>query len=150
MCNELDQQIRQVTQRSAEGVVDALCAGVGHNLGSQTRQQPTQRLRAMTLQAEEVLELADHPFYDLALAGGPAAIRLRPCPWGVVFRGGRNERSVNFHPAPLPLDPREALVGQVRSVAVGGYEGLPDGPLVGGRRGQTEGAYHALGIYHQG
>jgi hypothetical protein len=41
MCNELDQQVRQMTQRSAEGVVDPLCAGVGHNLGSQTRQQPS-------------------------------------------------------------------------------------------------------------
>src|SRR5215211_3265505 len=61
MCNELDQQICQMTQRSAEGVVDALCASVGHNLGGQTRQQPSQRLRTMTLQAEEVLELANHP-----------------------------------------------------------------------------------------
>ena len=33
---------------------------------------------------------------------------------------------------------------------VSGYEGLSDGPLVGGRGGQEEGAYHALGIYHRG
>ena len=33
MCNELDQQVRQVAQRSAEGVVDLLCAGVGRDLG---------------------------------------------------------------------------------------------------------------------
>ena len=65
---DLDQQVRQVTQRSAKGVVDALCAGVGHNLGGQTRQQPSQRLRTMTLQAEEVLELANHLLDDLALA----------------------------------------------------------------------------------
>jgi len=63
MCNELDQQVRQATQRSAEGVVDALCAGVGHDLGGQTPQQPSQRLRTMTLQAEEVFELAYDPFY---------------------------------------------------------------------------------------
>ena len=64
----LNQQVRQVAQRSAEGVVDALGAGVGHDLGGQTRQQPAQRLRAVTLQAEEVLELADNPLDDLALA----------------------------------------------------------------------------------
>jgi hypothetical protein len=113
MSNELDQQVRQVTQRSAEGVVDPLCTGVGHDLGGQTRQQPSQRLGTVALQAEEVLELADHPFYDLAFARGPAPIGLRPRPAGVVFWGGRNERAVNLHPQPLPLDPCEALVGQV-------------------------------------
>ena len=68
MCNELDQQVRQVTQRSAEGIVDRLCAGVGCDLGGQTRQQPSQRLGAVALQTEEVFELAYDPFYDLALA----------------------------------------------------------------------------------
>src|SRR5215217_1932337 len=58
MCNELYEQIRQVAQRSAERVVDLLCAGVGRDLGGQARQQPSQRLRTMTLQREEVLELA--------------------------------------------------------------------------------------------
>src|SRR5918992_6311870 len=53
MCNDLDQQVRQMTQRSAEGIVDPLCAGVGHDLGCQRRQQPSQRLRTMTLQAKE-------------------------------------------------------------------------------------------------
>src|SRR5215208_2304555 len=130
MCNELYEQIRQVAQRSAERVVDLLCAGVGRDLGGQARQQPSQRLRTMTLQREEVLELAYDPFYDLALARGPAPIGLRPRPAGVVFRGGRNERSVKLHPQPLPLEPREALVGQVRSVAVGSYEGVAYGPLV--------------------
>src|SRR5215213_471499 len=129
MCNELYEQVRQATQRSAEGVVDALCAGVGHDLGGQAPQQPSQRLRTMTLQAEEVLELADHPFYDLAFATGPARIGLRPRPAGVVFRGGRNEHAVNLQPHPLPLDPREALVGQVGPVAVGSYEGVGYGPL---------------------
>src|SRR5215213_4868521 len=85
MCNELYEQVRQATQRSAEGVVDALCAGVGHDLGGQAPQQPSQRLRTMTLQAEEVLELADHPFDDLAFARGPAPIGRRPRPPGVVF-----------------------------------------------------------------
>jgi hypothetical protein len=74
-----------MTQRSAEGVVNALCAGVGHDLGGQTRQQPTQRLGTVALQREEVLELAYDPFYDLALARGPAPIGLRPRPVEVVF-----------------------------------------------------------------
>jgi hypothetical protein len=34
-------------------------------------------------------------------------------------------------------------------VKVRGYERLPDRPLVGGRRGKTESAYHALRVYHQ-
>jgi hypothetical protein len=45
-----------------------LSAGVGCDLGSQTYQQPTERLRSVALQAEEVLELADHPLDDLALS----------------------------------------------------------------------------------
>src|SRR5215208_3984329 len=73
------------------------------------------------------------PSIDLAFARGPAPIGLRPRPAGVAFRGGRNERTVNLQPHPLPLYPREALVGQAGSVAVGSYEGFPYGPLVGGR-----------------
>jgi hypothetical protein len=53
---DLDQQVRQVAQGSAEGVVDPLSAGVGRNLGRQTRQQPAEGLRPMALQREEVLE----------------------------------------------------------------------------------------------
>jgi hypothetical protein len=68
MCNELDQQICQVAEQSIEGVVDALSTGVCRNLGRQTCQQPAEGLRSMTLQAEEVLELTDHPLDDLALA----------------------------------------------------------------------------------
>ena len=41
MCNELYEQIRQVTQWSAEGVVDPLSAGVCRDLGCQARQQPS-------------------------------------------------------------------------------------------------------------
>jgi hypothetical protein len=68
MCNELYEQVRQVAQRSTEGVVDPLSAGVCRDLGGQARQQPSQRLGAVTLQREEVLELAYDPLYDLALA----------------------------------------------------------------------------------
>src|SRR5215217_4914149 len=137
MCNELYEQIRQVAQRSAERVVDLLCAGVGRDLGGQARQQPPQRLRTMTLQREEVLELAYDPFYDLALARGPAPIGLRPRSAGVALRGGRHQRPLDLHPKALPLYPRKAFVGQVGIVTIGGYEGLPYGPLVGGCGGQT-------------
>src|SRR5919112_1433986 len=150
MCNELHEQIRQMSQRSAEGVVDPLSTGIGRDLGRQTSQQPSQRLRPVVLQAEEVLELADYPLDDLALACGPSAIRFRPSPAGVVLRGGRHQRPVDLLPAPLPLDTRETLVGQVCVVAVVSHEGVAYGPLVGGGRSQEEGAYHALGVHHQG
>jgi hypothetical protein len=105
MRNYLNQQVRQVTQRSAEGVVHPLGARVRRDLGGQTRKQPSQRLGTVALQAEEVLELSDHPFYDLAFARGPAPIGLRPRPAGVVLGGGRHQRPVDLHPAPLPLEP---------------------------------------------
>ena len=68
MCNELNEQVRQMAQRSAEGVVYPLGARVRCDLGGQTRKQTSQRLGAVTLQGEEILELAYDPFYDLALA----------------------------------------------------------------------------------
>src|SRR5215211_1692586 len=45
MCNELDQQVRQVTKRPAERSVHSLGAGIRCDLGRQARQQPAQRLR---------------------------------------------------------------------------------------------------------
>ena len=86
MRNELDQQVRKVAQRSAKGVVDALAAGVRGDLRCQTSQQPTQRLRTVTLQSEEVFELAYDPFYDLALSRRPSAIRLRRSAFGHALR----------------------------------------------------------------
>ncbi len=56
MCNELDQQVCQVAERSTEGVVDPLSTGVGRNLGRKARQQPAEGLGSVVLQAEEVLE----------------------------------------------------------------------------------------------
>src|SRR5215203_2266781 len=150
MRNYLNQQVRQVAQRSAEGVVYPLGARVGRDLGGQTRKQTSQRLGPVALQREEVLELAYDPLDDLALARGPSPIDLRPGPAGVVVGGGSNECPVLLQPTPLPLYPGEALVGQVCVVEVGGYEGLPDRALVGGGHGQTEGSDDALGVYHQG
>jgi hypothetical protein len=60
MCNELDQQVCQVAERSTEGIVDPLSTGVCGNLGRQARQQPGEGLGAVALQAEEVLQLAYH------------------------------------------------------------------------------------------
>src|SRR5829696_5876759 len=74
MCNELDQEIRQVGQRATKRVVDPLSAGVSRDLGRQASQQPLKSLRSVAFQREEVLELADHPFDDLAPARGPAPI----------------------------------------------------------------------------
>jgi hypothetical protein len=68
MRKELDQQVRQVTKRPAERSVDSLGAGIRCDLGRQASQQPAQRLRSVALYTEEVPQLADHPFYDLALA----------------------------------------------------------------------------------
>jgi len=68
MCNELDQQICQVAERPTERVVDPLSTGVGRNLGRKARQQAVEGLGTMALQSEEVLQLADHPLDDLALA----------------------------------------------------------------------------------
>src|SRR5215208_4992204 len=150
MCNELDQQVRQVTKRSAQRSVDSLGAGIRCDLGRQARQQPAQRLRPMALHAEEVLQLADHPFYDLALAGRPTTIGLRPRPAGVVVRGGGHQSPVLLQPAPLPLHPRKPFVCQIRFVTVAGHEGVCYGPLVGGGRGQPEGGDDAPRIDHQG
>src|SRR5829696_847277 len=82
MCNEPYEQVLQVAQRSAERVFDRLGASVGRNLCCQARQQPSQRLGAVALQTEEVLELADDPYYDLALASrGPASISTLGLYW---------------------------------------------------------------------
>src|SRR5918995_3157414 len=118
MCNELDQEICQLTQWSSDGVVDPLNAGVGRDLRRQARQQPSQRFGAVALQSEEVLELADHPFHDLALARSPSPIGLRPRPAGVVVGGGGHQSPVLLKPAPLPLHPRKPFVGQIRLVTV--------------------------------
>jgi hypothetical protein len=106
---DLDQQIRQVAQGSAEGVVDPLSAGVGRNLGRQTRQQPYQRLGPVALQGEEILQLPDHALDDLPLARSPASVGLRPSPAGIVVGGGGHQRPVFLKPAPLPLEACKAL-----------------------------------------
>jgi hypothetical protein len=63
MCNELQQEVGQLTYRSTQGIVEPLGAGVGRDLGRQASQQPLKGLRPVALQREEVLQLVDHPFY---------------------------------------------------------------------------------------
>src|SRR5215207_6328287 len=109
MCNELNEQVRQMAQRSAEGVVYPLGARVRCDLGGQTRKQTSQRLGPVALQGEEILELADHPLDDLPLARGPSPIGLRPGPAGVVVGGGGHQSPVALQPVSLPLESREAL-----------------------------------------
>ena len=50
------------------------------------------------------------------------------------------------HQQPLHGYPREAFVGQVGFVAVGGHEGFPYGPLVRGRGGKTESCDYAVRV----
>src|ERR687889_2650483 len=76
----------------------------------------------MALHTEEVLQLADHPFYDLTLAGRPTTIGLRPRPPGVVVGGCGHQSPVFLQPAPLPLHPRKPFVCQIRFVTVAGHE----------------------------
>ena len=80
----------------------------------------------------------------------PPAIGLRPCPAGVLVRGGGHQRPVLLKPATLPLPPREPFVRQVGLVTIPSHEGFPYGPLVGGRRSQPEVANHPIGIHHEG
>lgn len=59
MCDESDQQVRQMTQRSAQGGVDPLGAGIRSDLGGQTRQQSLEGLRPVALQGPDApVELA--------------------------------------------------------------------------------------------
>ncbi len=45
--------------------------------------------------------------------------------------------------------PGEPLVGQVGTVSIGGYEGIPYRPLVRGGASETEGAHYAFRVDHQ-
>jgi hypothetical protein len=106
----LDQQVRQLTQRPTEGVVHALSAGVGRDLGGQTCQQPGEGLRSMTLQREEVLEswqITPSTIWRFPSEASPTAIGLRPCPARVLVGGGGHQSPEDLQPAPLPLHPRE-------------------------------------------
>jgi hypothetical protein len=102
MHNRSDQEIREVAQGPAEQGVEPLPERVGCQLGGQAGEQTAQRLRAVALQGEEVLQLRDHLLDDLPLARRPTPILFWPCPPGVVLRGGRHQRSVDLQPTSLP------------------------------------------------
>jgi len=97
MCNELDQQACQMAQLPAERLIDPLCAGECRNHGGEACQHPAQGLGSVALQAEEVLELADHPLDDLPLASGPPAI-------------GQVHQYSSFTPATLSISQHSYIV----------------------------------------
>jgi hypothetical protein len=103
----------------------------------------------MTLQGEEILELIYYSLYDLPLSRSPAAISLRPSSPRVVLGSRRDQHTVALQPVPLPPNRREALIRQVSVMALGGYDGLPDGPLVACARSQTESGDDALGAHRE-
>ena len=59
-----------MAQWPPEPVVEALSTGVSCDLGRQAGQQPTQGLRPMTFQGEEIFELVYDSLYDLSLSRG--------------------------------------------------------------------------------
>ena len=126
MCNDLDQEICQLTQRSAEGVVDPLSAGVGRDLGRQTRQQPSERFGAVALQAKKSLSW---PITPSMICACPRPIADRPS-----STPGGSRRTVWPPPAPrrppasaAPTHPRKPFVGQIRSVTVAATRASPMG-----------------------
>src|SRR5215211_4651014 len=149
MHNRSDQEIRKVTQRPVEQGVEPLPERVGCQLGGQAGEQTAQRLRAVALQGEEVLQLRDHLLDDLPLARRPTPILFWPRPPGVVLRGGRHQSSVDLQPTPFPCQRGEALVRQVGVVAIFRKESIADGPLVAVGRSQPKGGDDALRVHHQ-
>jgi hypothetical protein len=57
-----------VAQRSTEGVVDPLCTGVCRSFALKVRQRSGEGLGSVVFQREGVIQPADHPSDDLALA----------------------------------------------------------------------------------
>ena len=69
MCNDLNQNVRQVAQWSPELIVQPMPTGVyAAILAAKRVNNPPKVFGSVTLQAEEVLELANHSLDDLALA----------------------------------------------------------------------------------
>ena len=112
MCNELDQQIRQVAQRSAKGVVHPLAQGVCCDLGRQTPYKAAQRLRTMALQSVEVLELRDNPRTTLRRLSSTARTPKSPLrklsrttPGSQIYRGSTSATSPRSKPLKSPAPP---------------------------------------------
>src|SRR5829696_7351733 len=147
MRNVSNQKVSQVAQWPPEQGIEPLPIGVGGYLRSKTRQQATQGLRAVSLQAEEILESADHLLDDLPLARRQAAVFHRPRPKRTLGGRGRHQSAVALQPVPLPRQRGEALVGQVVPVTVLLDEDLAYVPLVAGGGGQEEGGDDSFGAH---
>jgi hypothetical protein len=111
---------------------------------------PPRGLSPVTLQPEKVFELPDHPLDDLPFPGRPPAYPLRPGTPRVHWRGSRHQRAVLLKAPALPLQRREALIGQEGMVPVGTDKELPDGALVAVGRCQPEGDDDALRVHREG
>jgi len=67
------------------------------------------RFGPVTLQTEIILQLPDHPLYELPFAGSPGAGGCGPCPLGAVMRRRRHEGPVPLQPVLLPSHGRDPL-----------------------------------------
>jgi hypothetical protein len=139
-----------MAQRPTQEIVDPLPAGVRHDLGRRTRQQPAQGLGALTLQAEEIL--VSWPITPSMIRRLPDAQRRSS------FDHARRESSFGVAATSAPWisihsrshsTPENPLSARSGSVALECYEGVTYGPLVRSRRGQTESGDDALGVHHK-
>lgn len=124
-----------MAQGTAQMNIEPFACGKGRDLGSEAREQAPERLGAMALQREKVLELGDDLLDHLAMAGGPAAGRLRPSPPRVCVGGGRDYCPIGLLPVAFPWHGGVAFVGQIGVVSIGRDQRVADGALVarGGR-----------------
>src|SRR5215203_6153267 len=151
MCNELDQQVRQVTKGPSEALTRWAQVYAATLAVRRASSPPNVFARWRSTQKKSFSwQITPSMIWCLPSEANPTTIGLRPRPAGVVVWGGGYQSSVLLQPAPLPLHPRKPFVGQIRSVTVAGHEGVCYGPLVGGGLRQAEGGDDAPGIDHQG
>ncbi len=130
--------------------VKDLAAGVGGDLGGQPSEQPAERLGAVALQPQEVLELAYDALDQLPLTGRPTPVPLGPSAAAGALRRCGHQSAMYLEPTPLPRHGGLPGVREVAVVTVGGQQRVADLPLVAVRRDQTEARDHSLGIRHEG
>src|SRR5215212_12171619 len=151
MCNELDQQVRQVTKGPSEALTRWAQVYAATLAVRRASSPPNVFARWRSTQKKSFSwQITPSMVWRLPSEASPPTIGLRPCPAGVLVWGGGHQRPVLPKPAPLPLDPPKPFVCQIRFVMVAGHEGVCYGPLVGGGRGQKEGDNDAPRIDPQG
>ena len=119
MCNELDQQVRQVTKGPSEALTRWAQVYAATLAVRRASSPPNVFARWRSTQKKSFSwQITPSMIWRLPSEASPTTIGLRPRPAGIVVRGGRNQRSVDLQPAPLPLNPRKPFVCQIRSVTV--------------------------------